>query len=567
MVLDVRDVPPGANPLKVAPKDLGTAWLVDDDLVVTAFHVVGDRGNGIVASEWSDRNNPNIQYFLSHPTASDMPVRVNGLRYDVANDVALLRLAKSPEWQPLPTRAAAFVRPDETVEAESKWSALGFPNVGSAGFTLDGHVTAVMGSQIQLYVNQGTVRDWGGMSGAPVLQGDWVIGLISSDVAQGQTILVTPVAAVDQLLDQYLLDQQANALKWPSHDQFPKNVMELAKVALFKPSLWSDAILETHRYLQIPFAVADLGKRQQNDKKLRRLLFRSAGTLSAIFVTICLATMLIEWVLPPHRVGLELIATAVSASVAAGLGISLGLCVASGIAAGIIGCMFGCLAGMICGWLGNPIDYATAIAAGAALGAGASVFSRLAQNSPAVPTGGIRMVRISGWGIAYLALGVLAVVAFAQSAPSDATSWPADAKYCAGYGVLVAVPTALTCWYRVRKRALLPRPHTGLSFAGNLLLICGGLGAIIGMRADPEHCKKIACLSAVGLAIGGLWGGVFDVVATWFRSQWRSTLSLYLLCACIFVIATVFSGPIRWGAFSMVSAFLLTRVAQWASRV
>lgn len=68
---------------------------------------------------------------------------------------------------------------------------------------------------------------------------------------------MTSVEAVEQLLDQYLLDQQhlldqqGNFPMWPSYDRFPKTVMELAKVALFEPSLWSDAIVSTHRYLQI----------------------------------------------------------------------------------------------------------------------------------------------------------------------------------------------------------------------------------------------------------------------------------------------------------------------------
>jgi hypothetical protein len=290
-----------------------------------------------------------------------MPVRVNGLRFDAASDVAILRLAETPEWQPLASCAAAFERPDDSVQPESKWSAHGFPNLRRAGFTLDGQVTAVVGTQIQLHVKQGTVLHWGGMSGAPVQQGYWVIGLISSDVTQGETILVAPVEAVEQLLDQYLLDQQVNMREWSSYDRFP-TVMDLARLALFEPSLWSDAILETHHYLQIPFAVADLGKRQQNDEKLKRLLFRSVGTLYWIFAAICSATMFIELELPPHRVALEQMAPAVSASVAAGIGISLGVCVASGITAAIIGCAFGCLAAIICAWLGKPISYATAIA-------------------------------------------------------------------------------------------------------------------------------------------------------------------------------------------------------------
>lgn len=101
---------------------------------------------------------------------------MNGLRFDAPNDIALLRFAAAD------VARRAVREADESVEPESKWSARGFPNVGRAGFTLDGHVTAVVGLQIQLYVNQGTVRDWVGMSGAPVQQGDWVIGLISSDV-------------------------------------------------------------------------------------------------------------------------------------------------------------------------------------------------------------------------------------------------------------------------------------------------------------------------------------------------------------------------------------------------
>ena len=567
LVLDVREVLPGENPLKVAPKELGTAWLIDGDVVVTAFHVVGYRGDGIADSDWRDRSKPNIRYYLSHPTAPGAPVQVHGLSFDEANDVALLSIAAQPEWKPWALRAAGFERADESVEPGSKWSARGFPNVGRAGFTLDGQVTAVVGTQIQLYVNQGTVRDWGGMSGAPVQMGDWVIGLISSDITTGGTILVTPVEAVEQLLEQHLLNQRGKEPQPPRYDRFPVTVTELAKVALFQPRLWSDAILETHRYLQVPFAVADLGKRQQNDERLKRLLFRSMGRLSAIFVTICIATVLAELALPPHRPRVEQLAMAVSASVAVGMGISLAVCVASGIAAGIIGCAFGCLAAILCEWLGNPIDYSAAVAAGAALGAGLSVFSRLVQAGLAVSTKGISSLKISGWGIAYLALGVLALLVLSRPVPPDAARLPVSALYCAGYGVLLAAPTALACWYRVRKRALLPRPYTGLAFAGNLLAICASLGAIIGFGAEPGQCKQIACFSGMGLAVGALWGGLFDVAATWFRNQWRSPLKVHLLCGCVLAIALVSSGPLRWGGFSMVSAFLLTGMVQLVKRL
>jgi hypothetical protein len=109
--------------------------------------------------------------------------------------------------------------------------------------------------------------------------------------------------------------------------------------------------------------------------------------------------------------------------------------------------------------------------------------------------------------------------------------------------------------------------HTGISFAGNLLVICGGLGAVIGLRAGTDRWNEIACLSALGLAVGGLWGGVFAVAATWFRNRWSSPLRAYLLCGCILVIATVVSGPLRWGGFSMVSAFLLTGMVQLVRRL
>jgi hypothetical protein len=82
------------------------------------------------------------------------------------------------------------------------------------------------------------------------------------------------------------------------------------------------------------------------------------------------------------------------------------------------------------------------------------------------------------------------------------------------------------------------------------------------LRGVSEQCREIACLSAVGLAVRGLWGGVFDVAATWFRNYWRSALGVYLVCACILVVSILFSGPLRWGGFSLVSAFLLTGMVQ-----
>jgi hypothetical protein len=555
--LEVRDAGDAGGIGAGALVKTGTGWILDDHRVVTAFHVVGENGHGIAPSEWRQRLWPRVHYYLVNPDFPDQPALLDPDRFDAANDIALLRINTDLPWLAAVGVAVALERPDGFVAPGSKWSSRGFPNVGQAGFTLDGHIADAQNLRLQLSVAQGTIRDWGGMSGAPVVQGHWVIGVVTEEVTNAGTIFVTAVEAVESLVE--------NSRPPLPPSSFPHRLVDLVGPTLKDASKWSEVIQRTRGYTGIPFCIADLGARQKADPHLLHFFSRCGTFVVKTYLVAGLVASLWTLIVPPHYIAAQQLLIAVSTSAAAAAGIALGVCVASGIAASITGVVFGCIAVVLAAVIPLSSEYAAAAAAGGAMGGGTLVLSQLLMLSDTPRNSTVEKVPV--WITAYVLTGAVALIAIGNSiAPALITSFRSstfNTPLCALYATILAAPTAAACLLRLRRRARCPNVLTGLPFVIHLFVICGIAGALIGWTIDPgEPCARFACYAGTGLATGALVGGAFDLLSGFVRSRRRGALLSLLVCGSAFLAVILFPGFIRWGAASLLAAFSLGSIVQ-----
>jgi Trypsin-like peptidase domain len=196
-------VTPPTRALAVARVDLrtgGTAFAVSDRLVLTAFHVVGDRVTGTVT-------HPDVQLLFG---GGSVAASVDSSS-DPDSDAALLHLHEALPAGSTPIRLTSEVGRDP-------WFSRGFPvdDPTATGLTVDGNVVdpdqrqpQTGSSVIALYCRQaaaGSPQRLTGFSGAPVLIGELAsaVGLIrwnptnpsQPGIAAGGTVYACPVRSI-----------------------------------------------------------------------------------------------------------------------------------------------------------------------------------------------------------------------------------------------------------------------------------------------------------------------------------------------------------------------------------
>jgi hypothetical protein len=175
-------------------KKQGTAWFVRPDLVVTAFHVVGDKASGTWDSSEED---PTVCYELLIGAGST-PLLLHPDLCEPKADVALLRPEHSLTTSILPL---SYV----VLKDGAGWTGEGYPafHLGKP-FSLSGKVTAVretdLSVALQLHVDQRTDQTWEGMSGAAVQSEGRVIGLVTNETSRVDTVWAVPVAVIRELV-------------------------------------------------------------------------------------------------------------------------------------------------------------------------------------------------------------------------------------------------------------------------------------------------------------------------------------------------------------------------------
>jgi tetratricopeptide (TPR) repeat protein len=173
------------------PIEQGTAWFLKQNLVVTAFHVVGNRE----AQNWT-HDRPNYEQAEYCLLVDNCSFVLEPLCFDVAADVALLKCEPTHNATPLPLATV--------IPLNAQWSAPGYPGfLQGKGFTLTGRITALgdnlRNNSIQLLVDQRTEMTWAGVSGSPVQTVDGVVGVITQEIGQVDTVWAATVMAVQRL--------------------------------------------------------------------------------------------------------------------------------------------------------------------------------------------------------------------------------------------------------------------------------------------------------------------------------------------------------------------------------
>lgn len=182
------------------PPTRATAWRLEANLVVTAFHAVRKMDEEPPA--WAHQGAPEggVSYRLTFPDRDAVELRP--ACYDAAADVALLTCEPFDGFDP-PVLAAS-------IPGAASWQVDGYPGLaGGEPFTLSGKVVRVRRDRLQLLVDQQTDVDWGGVSGSPILLGNRVAGLFSA-VTTGTSTAWGPAApAIDRLLAIWRIGRKA----------------------------------------------------------------------------------------------------------------------------------------------------------------------------------------------------------------------------------------------------------------------------------------------------------------------------------------------------------------------
>lgn len=173
----------------------GTAWLVRDTVVVTAFHVVGHEDTG----EWRHEVDRDVEYVLVVAPGDERTLEP--LVFDESSDVALLTIAAASDLSPL-ALATEPPAPDDP------WRSTGFAREfpGSEPTSVGGVIRMVRGESVQLLVGEGTDVSWAGLSGAPIVRSVRSTGRASGEVMaimgeqRASTLWGSTVAGVRRLL-------------------------------------------------------------------------------------------------------------------------------------------------------------------------------------------------------------------------------------------------------------------------------------------------------------------------------------------------------------------------------
>lgn len=174
----------------------GTAFLVAEDLVATALHVIAEKTDPPTFLPGS--------ITLSFADHSTTAVVVQGA-WDTLADCVLLRCVKPPKVRPLPLRSVE--------RSGGAWETFGFPNLQPVdGMVVDGtvkfHAAKHFGYPvIQLFCNELAASSSGsgdGLSGAPVIMGDAAVGVMRFAHHQGGTLIASKIVDLEKLLPNQL---------------------------------------------------------------------------------------------------------------------------------------------------------------------------------------------------------------------------------------------------------------------------------------------------------------------------------------------------------------------------
>ena len=172
----------------------GTAWSPEEGFVVTAWHVVSDAG------QWASDIDPSTEYIIERG-ADGAPVVLEPVAYDVRHDLAVLAIAGGSPGKlaklgcEIPTPANIEDHPFRTE---------GYPTSAPADewVAAEGKILKFDRSArypIQLSVVHGSRETAEGLSGAPVLVGGKVVGIVPWQQSESE-LWAVPTDALEKLM-------------------------------------------------------------------------------------------------------------------------------------------------------------------------------------------------------------------------------------------------------------------------------------------------------------------------------------------------------------------------------
>lgn len=179
----------------------GTAWVIGEGTVCTAFHVVGDCGE----RKWLHQQVVGTRYLLE---IGATPQALTALVFDADADLALLS-CNAALGTALPLAKLSRLK--------AQWKARAFPEFrGGKQITLDGTVVDLRqdggAAAIQLWIKQGSDVTWEGASGAAVMDGPGVMAVLTRVTTGVSTAWAAPVEALHRLVELAAQVQQAQRL-------------------------------------------------------------------------------------------------------------------------------------------------------------------------------------------------------------------------------------------------------------------------------------------------------------------------------------------------------------------
>jgi formylglycine-generating enzyme required for sulfatase activity len=170
------------------PLGQGTAWFVTRSKVITAWHVIKENYTlSDVSFQLEIGGEPIV---LKYKPESE----------DREADVAVLHVGESD--RPRIQASMVLSLADRKPEQDAEWRARGFPKEAKGEEqTADGHVTnpSTNKGRLELFVNQGTLQTWAGISGAALIIENRVAGIVTAERGHS-TALAVPYTAVEKIV-------------------------------------------------------------------------------------------------------------------------------------------------------------------------------------------------------------------------------------------------------------------------------------------------------------------------------------------------------------------------------
>ena len=170
----------------------GSCFLVNEKYVFTARHVVENKSTKQIIK--------NVVCSLKRRTLD-----INGVVIydDYINDFAIVKLENEVEGH-------LYRISRDVIELNDSWQSAGYPSIEGAEIFPHGHVLRKFNNRYELEINnEEDCADWSGMSGAPVIIENEIVGVVTDQQGGGNlkvTLIIATMEEITENIDDKLLE-------------------------------------------------------------------------------------------------------------------------------------------------------------------------------------------------------------------------------------------------------------------------------------------------------------------------------------------------------------------------